>query len=515
MRLRQTMQLNRRQFVTGSAALALAWRAHRALAEPQALAIAALTPFADPLPLPAPWHGSEMRLRLEETEYRLHRDLPPTRGWTFAGSFPGPVIEARCGDPLSVQWESHLPRRHFLPIDHTLEGAAANLPEVRSVVHLHGARVPASSDGFPEDWITPGGVQHCTYPNRQEAALLFYHDHAMGISRLNVYAGLFGLYLLRSAEEAALGLPGGAAEIPLVLCDRLLTRGGQLLYPVSGIPGHPWVPEVYGNAVLVNGKLLPFLDVEPRAYRFRLLNAANSRFFRLSFAPQLPWCAIGCDQGLLAVPVELPALLLAPAERSDAIVDFSRWRGRDVDLRNDVEPILRLRVGKGKAAPAYLPPARLRELPSPDPAIAVRTRRLTLDEFVDLGANPSFMLLDDKRWRDPVTERPKLGATEIWELVNLTDDTHPIHLHQVRFRILDRRPFDQDEFLATQTVRYLQPPRPPQPEEAGWKDTVRATGGAVTRILVSFEGYAGRYLWHCHVLEHEANAMMRPYEIEP
>ncbi|MGH9518983.1 MAG: multicopper oxidase family protein, partial [Terriglobales bacterium] len=362
---------------------------------------------------------------------------------------------------------------------------------------------------------TPGGVQPCAYPNRQEAALLFYHDHAMGISRLNVYAGLFGLYVLRGSEEAALGLPRDEAEIPLVLCDRMLTRSGQLLYPVSGIPGHPWVPEVYGNAVLINGKLLPYLKVEPRAYRFRLLNAANSRFFRLSFSNRLPWRVIGCDQGLLAAPVGLPALALAPAERSDAIVDFSRLRGSEVDLHNDIEPILRVRVGTGNAAPPDRPPARLRELAPPDPASAARTRRLTLDEFVDLGANPSFMLLDSQRWSDPVTERPKLGTSEIWELINLTDDTHPIHLHQVRFRILDRRPFDMEEFLATRKVRYLQPPRPPRPEEAGWKDTVRATGGAVTRILVSFEGYPGRYLWHCHVLEHEANAMMRPYEIEP
>lgn len=500
--------------------MALAGRPRRARAAAPArvLDVRALPRFVDALPRLLPGATgvlSSVRLALEPAECRFHRDLPPTRCWTFGRAFPGPLIEAHSEAPLRVEWQNHLPAQHFLPIDHSLEGAASSLPQVRSVVHLHGARVPASSDGYPEDWVTPGGAQRCLYPNRQEAALLFYHDHAMGISRLNVYAGLLGPYIVRSSEETALGLPADDAEIPLVICDRWLTPQGQLLYPVSGVPGHPWVPEVYGNTVLLNGKLLPYLELEPRAYRFRLLNAANSRFFQLAFSPRVPWRVIGSDQGLLSAPVDVASLLLAPAERADAIVDFRHMRGQEALLRNGLEPVMQLRVGTGAPAPARELPRRLRDLPPPVASDAVRTRRLTLDEFVDLGANPSLMLLDGKRWRDPVSEHPKLGTVEIWELVNLTDDTHPIHLHQVRFRILDRRPFDVDEFLASQTLRYLRPPRPPAPEEAGWKDTVRATGGAVTRILISFEGYAGRYLWHCHVLEHEANAMMRPYEIEP
>jgi spore coat protein A len=184
--------------------------------------------------------------------------------WGFNGSSPGPVFETRSGQGLMVEWANRLPTKHFLPIDHTLHGAEADKPEVRCTIHLHGGRTPAASDGYPEDWVAPGKSLVYHYPNRQDAAPLFYHDHTMGINRLNIYAGLQGMFVIRDEAEDALNLPKGRYEIPLMLCDRFLRSDGQMEYPVSGDAKSPWVPEVYSNVMLANGKLSPYLDVEPR-----------------------------------------------------------------------------------------------------------------------------------------------------------------------------------------------------------------------------------------------------------
>jgi spore coat protein A len=201
--------------------------------------------------------------------------------WSFEDSFPGPTIEVKSGEGAIVEWMNELPSRHFLPIDHTLHGADRSLPEVRSVIHLHGGRTPAASDGYPEEWVVPGKQQRCFYPSKQDAALLFYHDHTIGINRLNIYAGMQGLFIVRDAHEADLKLPSGKYEVPLLLTDRLLRKDGQLVYSVSEHRERPWVPEVFGNAILVNGKLLPYLDVEPRRYRLRIMNGSNGRFYRM------------------------------------------------------------------------------------------------------------------------------------------------------------------------------------------------------------------------------------------
>ena len=182
-----------------------------------------------------------------------------------------------------MEWVNALPNEHFLPMDRTIHGAEADKPAVRTVVHLHGAKTGPESDGYPEDWIVPGKSSLYYYPNQQDAAMLWYHDHALGINRLNVYAGLLGTFFIRDSVEDALNLPKGKYELPLILYDRLLTHEGQLLYPVSPDPQSPWVPEIFGNAILVNGKLFPYLDVEPRKYRFRVLNGSNARFYNLSF----------------------------------------------------------------------------------------------------------------------------------------------------------------------------------------------------------------------------------------
>jgi len=282
---------------------------------------------------------------------------------------------------------------------------------------------------------------------------------------------------------------------------------------VSADPDRPWVPEVFGAAQLVNGKLFPYLDVEPRKYRFRILNAANGRFYRLSLAPNGEMVQIGSDQGLLGAPLALDHVQLAPGERVDLVIDFAAHRGSTLVLASDSFRLLQFRVSASKILDSSSLPATLRPAPRIEESTATLTRRLTLDEMQNMVAESQGMLLNKTPWHMPITEKPQLNSTEIWELVNLTDDTHPIHLHLVRFQILDRRRFDGFQYMTTGTLRYTGPVMAPDPNEMGWKDTVRVNAKTVTRIIVPFVGYAGRYVWHCHILEHEDNDMMRPYEV--
>ncbi|HUA18545.1 MAG TPA: multicopper oxidase [Bryobacteraceae bacterium] len=517
--------MNRRTFLRCAAWLSAAGA--RPVSAAPALNPDMLAKFVDPLPIPevARPVGSRplpddpsikapyFRVPMRQLECKLHRDLPPTRLWCYGSSSPGPTFETRSRQPLFVEWPNQLPGKHFLPIDHGLDGAEPDKPEVRGVVHVHGAKAPPDSDGFPEDWYVPGKSRTYFYPNGQEAAALWYHDHAMGINRLNIYAGLFGLYLVRDDFEDRLNLPKGAFEIPLVLHDRLLRQDGQLDYPVSGDPRRPWVPEVFGDVMLVNGKAFPFLNVEPRKYRFRVLNAANGRFFHLSLSNGQKFHQIGTDQGLLAAPVELERSLLAPGERADWIIDFAGQAGAQIVLQNDAFQVMQFRVGRQKSPDASSLAATLRPVVKTPESLAVKTRPLGLIENLNLKGESMQMLLNNTRWHMPVTENPVLDSVEIWSFVNTTDDSHPIHLHLVRFQILDRRRFEPFFYQTTGEIRYTGPVTPPAPEESGWKDTVRADPRMVTRIIVKFEGYLGRYVWHCHVLEHEDNEMMRPYEV--
>jgi spore coat protein A len=512
-----------------------------------------LAQFVDPLPQPEtiqptghrPSPDSPAvqlpyyRVAMRQFESKVHRDLKPTRMWGYASSSPGPSFETRSGQGLLVEWVNELPATHFLPIDHTIHGAEADKPEVRTVVHLHGAKTPPESDGYPENWYAPGKSALCHYPNRQDATMLWYHDHALGINRLNVFAGLFGVFFVRDEFEDSLNLPRGKYEIPLVLYDRIFDLEGQLNYPVSADnPKSPWVPEVFGDAILVNGKLFPYLEVEPRKYRFRVLNGANGRFFHLTlFSEKTPsekmpaekmlsgetpiagilggqaFHQIGSDQGLLSAPVPLKLLSIGPGERADLVVDFSGNAGSTLVLKNDNLNVMQFRVAaKGPRDQSVLPQA-LRPVPKTAESSAVKTRALTLVEQQDLIQRPVQMLLNNTPWHMPVTENPVLDSTEIWNLINTTDDAHPIHLHLVKFQILDRRPFDIATYWMKGELRYRGPAMAPEPGETGWKDTVRADPGMVTRIIIRFEGFTGRYVWHCHILEHEDNEMMRPFDV--
>jgi spore coat protein A, manganese oxidase len=521
--------MTRRTFVRHAACLT-------ALATRPASAAPGLNPntlakFVDPLPIPeiakpagmrpAPGHSSSkvpyFRVPMRQVESKLHRDLPAARLWCYGPTSPGPTFETRSGQALLIEWPNELPVKHFLPIDHSLHGAEIETPEVRGVVHVHGGKAPPESDGYPEDWYVPGKSRTYFYPNQQESAALWYHDHAMGINRLNIYAGMFGLFLIRDDFEDALNLPKGSFEIPLVIYDRLLKQDGQLDYPVSGDPDKPWVPEVFGDVMVVNGKAFPFLNVEPRKYRFRVLNASNGRFLHLALSREGSsariFHQIGTDQGLLPAPVPLERSLLAPGERADLIIDFAAYAGQQIVLQNDSFQVMQFRVGQSKSPDTSSLPAALRPLPKIRESAAVKTRPLALIEKMTLKGESMTMLLNNTPWHMPVTENPVLDSVEIWSFINTTDDSHPIHLHMVRFQILDRRRFEPFFYQNNGEVRYTGPLTPPAPEEAGWKDTVRADPKMVTRIIVRFEGYLGRYVWHCHVLEHEDNEMMRPFDV--
>ncbi|MFH8618677.1 multicopper oxidase family protein [Streptomyces sp. NPDC017979] len=493
----------------------------------------------------------------------------PVWGFTAAGepgtgrppaSWPGPTLVANAHRPVRVRWVNALPYRHLLPVDTTVHWAFAGTDRtieadgVPAVVHLHGGHTAADSDGHPDAWYTPGGVTgpafsgtRFTYDNSQESATLWYHDHALGITRLNVYAGLAGFYLLRDEHEKELvgrgELPGGSYEVELAIQDRDFRPDGALAFPdlpaaAQDWPGGPSVrPEFFGQVITVNGAAWPVMDVEPRQYRLRLLNGSNSRFYRLSVggAWPFPTTQIGTDGGFLNAPVPLrQPLLLAPGERADVVVDLRGRGGQSFDLTNDaptpfpdgtaVSPpadrVLRLRVGLpyDRRVPEPSLPRTLRAAPWHEGGDPVRTRRLVLTEGMDQYDRPKPMLgTVDKgmlEWMDPVTETPALGTTEIWEFYNTTADAHPIHLHLVRFQVLDRASFTAVKDPETGALSEIRTGRrqPPEGGESGPKDTVRALPGQVTRVRAVFDR-RGRYVWHCHMLDHEDHEMMREYEV--
>ena len=345
-----------------------------------------LTKFVDPLPNPlanvispvGSLDGMDLyQVSMTQFSQQLHDELDPTTVWGYNGTYPGPTFEVQRNQPVKVEWINSLvdgvgaPLPHLLPLDTSLHGAEPQFPEVRTVAHLHGGVVEPESDGFPEHWFTAdpaapangmggpaGNSALYTYHNEQPSSTLWYHDHGMGITRLNVYAGLAGFYLVRDAEEAALNLPSGDFEVPLVFQDRSFYEDGQLFYPrgpgdlhdpggddpLAGLPPEftssaSVVPHFFGDTNLVNGKVWPVMDVEPRKYRFRMLNGSNSRFYDLQLdadtAGTLTFHQIGSDGGLFEAPTDRGQVLMAPAERADMIVDFSSLsEGEEVLLRN-------------------------------------------------------------------------------------------------------------------------------------------------------------------------------------
>jgi bilirubin oxidase len=580
----------------------------------------------------------------------LPKGLPDTTVWGYGAvghpsTFFSPTspIEATVGRRVRVRWSNQLVdaagryRRHILPVDQTIHWA--NPPggstgrdghghsqdpytgPVPMVPHLHGAHVTPESDGFPEAWFLPAarnipsgyakvgtwynsyraaaavrygvgwdpGTATFQYSNDQRATALWFHDHTLGMTRLNVYAGPAGFYFLRGGpgDLSAGELPGGKYEIPLVIQDRSFNNDGSLFYPDNRaffeglekgqlqIPFQHdmacdgmmsdiapiWNPEFFGNMMMVNGATWPFLEVEQRRYRFRLLNACGSRFLILKFSRKLPFFQIGNDGGFLPAPVELDTLLVAPAERADFIVDFSRVpRGTEIVLQNlgPDEPfgggvpgtdfplsdaattgmVMQFRVGRAFGADTSLRPENL-VLPAPEVIPGEGTvRQLSLNELMSMSVRVPMdpvteeYILDEngnlvlncangmefgpaaaqlgelneggegvpRPWNAPVTQQITPEVTEIWELHNFTADAHPIHVHQVMFEVLERTSMESG--LS----------RGPERWESAPKDTVIAYPGEITRIKLRFD-LEGQYVWHCHILEHEDNEMMRPIQV--
>jgi spore coat protein A len=579
-----------------------------------------LTPFVDALPIPtALAHSTSYHITMNQVMAKLHRDLPLTPVWAYNGNFLGVVIEAFRGTPITVRWDNQLPSTHLFPqaIDQTLHGSSLDIPAVKTVVHMHGMKVLPQFDGYPESWFTnaqinakPPYYRDYIYPNDQAATNLWFHDHAIGTTRLNFYAGLIGNYLLRDAYElslGALGLPiNPPYEIPLIFMDRWFTYDfvkkaytGTMLYDApatspynfannDATPHHPiWATELWADHMLVNGKVWPYLNVEPRLYRFRTLNACNSRFLNISFYDEtakerMQFVVIGADQGFLQRPVQLDQLLKGNAERHDILIDFEGREGHTITMKNvkknktdgtlsttaapypdgqagitspALEQIMRFTVGiKITTRTTYTFPATL-AVPGLNLGAPLLTRDIALDEIEDsemdemrdpnFGPDPNSDPLDDpadgsggpviallelKHWSEPTSTTPKAGSTEIWRFINATPDTHPIHVHLVEFQVLDRRQFDVEYFKATRQVKFINPangdaydPIPPDLEEVNApKDIVRVEQGTVTRVKMRFDlptgtvtspGQHFKYVLHCHILEHEDNEMMRPFEV--
>jgi spore coat protein A len=556
-----------------------------------------------------------LRVRLLARRLRLHSELPPSLVWTYEGRLPGPTIEVRRGERLRVEWVNALPAGGPYPVtavtapDPPEEGPPDAIPQnvpgrgrgrvhaavatLRpwTVVHVHGGRIAAAYDGWTENATLSGQTAVSDYDTVQRATLLWYHDHAMGITRFNVYAGLAGLWVIRDAEEDALGLPAGPYEVPLLLQDRNLdtTDGtphgaltGGLLHKVE-----EGTMELFGPFTLVNGTVWPHLPVAARPYRLRVLNGSNSRTYRLLLLDEggqpVPGALaqIGTDGGLLGRPVAPPAdgLVLAPAERADLLVDFGPHRGRRLRLVNtagspfDGQPagrppgqpdpanrlphpeVLELRVsprsgGRRGAGPApgvalprrlssfrrltpdRLPPGHTRRLV----ALVEQAQVLTLRELAEAGPGearpdePLIAVTDERgattryrtvavRFEDTTNWFVPYGATERWQFLNLTADTHPMHVHLVQFQALGRDRYDPSGFDpdlgGTTAPVAFQEHGALDANETGWKDTVRVNPGDLLTIAATFDGYTGRYMYHCHLLDHEDRDMMRPFVVVP
>ncbi|MEV7091747.1 multicopper oxidase domain-containing protein [Amycolatopsis sp. NPDC051045] len=535
---------------------------------------------------------------------RLHSQLPETTLWTYEGQFPGPTLEVRSGQRLRVAWSNDLtgpiplvavrvpfvrPSPAYVPGYRNPDGSlpagveliegVAELPPW-NVVHLHGAVTHAGNDGWAHNAVPPGDAQLTEYPNRQPATTLWYHDHAMAITRFNVYAGLAGMFLVRDDEEDALGLPRGEQEIPLIITDRNLDTDpatgaltGRLLYKAPYATATGTMVPVTGPFTLVNGVIWPHLDVAARWYRFRVLNAANSQFFRLDLVDEAGTVhndavrVAGTDAGLLPAPAGMPAggLTLTPAERIDLLIDFSRFKGQRLRLTNTGSPaepdIMEFRVESSYGRTSFTLPERLSKsyvrlargttVPEDHDQIFVATlppnvagepnpAMWELREITEPHELPTqFPATGIIQLTDPDTAKVRTfrrvaslfddtttifidrGRWAVWHFLQLGGAPHPMHIHMTRFQLLTRRTWTNLTAFDTATGGTTTPlPVPddgPRIEkwEEGWKDTFQARHGEWLTVAGQFDGATGEFMYHCHILDHEDMGMMRPFVVHP
>lgn len=553
-----------------------------------------LEKFLDPLHIPpmirvAPGHQPrQLEIALRATWVRLHSQLPPTQVWAYNGSFPGPTIAVRRGQNLRVVWHNEVTGDYPVTAVEVLNGTpgpgrdgAAPLPDVAAlppwtVTHLHGARTGGGNDGWTENAVLPGNAQLAEYPNDQPATSLWYHDHAMAITRWNVMTGLAGMYLIRDAEEDGLRLPHGDHEIPLIICDRNLDTDaegnltGQLLHKVAILTTEPMKVTLpfSGPFTLVNGVIWPHFNVEARWYRFRVLNASNSRDYTLQLRDDNGATVagalrqIGTDGGLLPAPLALDQITLAPAERADVLINFQAFEGRSLTLVNTLNPPLepgtntpnpdvmqfRVRdrpVHEGFTPPATLSPSFVRLTHDTLPEHMHRWLVLTLLdgmhpemwEMVEIDQPPANPPTDgivqvalangvvktlqrvSRDFKDATNIYVNYNGWEQWSFLNASPVPHPMHIHLVSFQALSRDSYDITGFDTavggTTTPLTPQGALPVDPNEQGWKDVIRVGGGQLVRVAGQFSGATGQYVYHCHILEHEDEGMMRPFVVMP
>ncbi|KAG6486216.1 hypothetical protein ZIOFF_054786 [Zingiber officinale] len=508
--------------------------------------------------------------------WKFHRDLPATSVFAYgdseaAATVPGPTIESIRGIPTHVTWTNHLPSKHILPWDPTIATARpASGAGVPTVVHLHGGVHSPTSDGNSNAWFTSGFAAlgstfagaTAFYPNRQPPGNLWYHDHAMGLTRANLLAGLVGSYTLRSPDlEDRLGLPSGRDfDRHLVLFDRSFRSDGSLFMNATGNnPSiHPqWQPEYFGAAIVVNGKAWPFLSVRRRRYRFRIINASNARFFGLYFVndDRLRFRHVGSDANYLARPVTSRRFVLAPSEIADVVIDFAESSADAVVLGNDApypypsgDPtdalngqVLKflIRGGKGESDPSRVPALLAPELPAPQVAHVAVRRYIAMYEYVSSEDEPTHLYLNAQPYDAPATETPAEGSSEVWNVINLTEDNHPLHVHLASFVVLEQRELqgkdaeelrqcmqkkNDAEACGAEEMAARGQQRAVPAHEQGWKNVFKMMPSAVTRVLVRFAPLEGGaysfdptaepgYVYHCHILDHEDNEMMRPLKL--
>ena len=505
--------------------------------------------------------------------FEVTRHIPINVKWINNLTGPQPLAvdpTIHWADPNNMG----MPMPPFLPFPPGYPLAQSPVP---IVTHLHGGETEPTSDGYPEAWFTAGeaitgpdfikSLYH--YINDQESATLWYHDHTLGLTRQNVYMGLAGFYLLRDPHNPLDGkcskLPSGKYEIPLAVQDRSFFDDGSLLFPNNGVNTnvHPyWRPAFIGNTIMVNGKVWPNLDVDRRQYRFRILNGSNTCFYNLAFSNQMPFIQIGTDGGYLPKPVQLGSLLISPGERADILVNFSQLLpGTRLTMTNNANApfpngnppdpqttgqIMQFTV---LDKPAVLPPPLPKILNFLVPLKCVNKKRTLTLLIVGDPTKPEELILDGQTWDATVSELPLVGTTEDWQIVNLTKGAHPIHLHLIQFRLFSRQDFLVSQYTNDWLALNGQPPfnHPtkvlpvdpylldgpinPLAHEDGWKDTIQAYPGQVTTIRVRFapqdivDSLPGinrfpfnpadepGYVWHCHIIDHEDNEMMRPYKV--
>ncbi|KAI7985814.1 hypothetical protein LOK49_LG14G00108 [Camellia lanceoleosa] len=513
-------------------------------------------------PIPA-----NLTIGMYETQWKFHRNLPATTVFAYGTSaltatVPGPTIEALHGVTTYVTWQNHLPQSHILPFDTTIATAIPSHGGVPTVVHLHGGIHPPQSDGNPFAWFTAGfrdtgsawTESTYLYPNVQHAGNLWYHDHALGLTRINLLAGLIGSYVISDpTEDSTLNLPRGEFDRHLMVFDRSFYKDGSLYMNYTGDNPtiHPqWQPEYFGDAIIVNGKAWPYLRVQRRKYRFRIINSSNGRYFRFSLTNGLSFVQVGSDASFLRSPVTTRSILLAPSEVADVVIDFSTTSANQSELTNDAPfpyptgsavDQLNSKVMKFIIIPSasILPDKSavrsiLKNYPTPTTAGASTTRYIVLYEYESATGNPTHLYINGKSFFAPVTETPKSGATEVWEVINLTQDNHPLHIHLAEFQaikvqqIVDLAGFTScmktmNDAIACNVTGHVTGSLLSVPNyEKTWKNVVKIEPGYQTTVVVKFNlidndapypfdatAQPG-YVYHCHILDHEDNEMIRP-----